>query len=91
MTESMSFRGYDVNDYEVAIQAAVQIEWLESAEIPGGFRPTTMGRELREQAEGLTNEYFFRPWAAMKQDELDEMYDQLTKLRDQLHELKRPR
>lgn len=89
MTESLAFRGYEVADYEVAIQAAVQIEWLESAEISGAFRPTSKGRELREQAEGLTNEYFFRPWSVMKQAELDEMYDQLTKLRDQLHGLKK--
>ena len=91
MTESLAFRGYEVDDYKVAIQAAVQIEWLESAEISGAYRPTPKGRELRAQAEGLTNEYFFRPWSVMKQDELDEMYDQLTKLRDQLHELKKSR
>ena len=89
MTESLAFRGYEVDDYEVAIQAAVQIEWLENAEIPGAFRPTTKGRELREQAEGLTNEHFFRPWSAISPDELDELFDLLTKLRDQLHELKK--
>ena len=89
MTESMAFRGYDVDDYEVAIQAGVEIGWLESAEISGVFRPTLKGKELREQAEELTNEYFFRPWSVMKPDELDEMHTLLTKLRDQLHELKK--
>src|SRR5688500_606959 len=89
MTENMAFRGYDVDDYEVAIQAAVQIEWLENAEISGSFHLTPKGRELREQAEILTNEYFFQPWSVMKEDELDEMYDQLTKLRDQLRGLKK--
>lgn len=89
MMETMAFRGYEVDDYEVAIQAAVQIEWLENAENSRVFRPTPKGRELREQAEILTNEYFFHPWSAMKQDKLDEMYDQLTKLRDQLRELKK--
>jgi len=89
MTESMAFRGYDVNDYEVAIQAAVEIGWLEKDEIPGAFRPTPQGRELREQVEGLTNENFFRPWSALKPDELDELHTLLTKLRDQLHELKK--
>ena len=89
MTESLAFRGYEVDDYKVAIQAAVEIEWLEDAEISGAFRPTPKGRELREQAEGLTNEYFFRPWSVMNPDELDELQDLLTKLRDQLHELKK--
>ena len=89
MTESMAFRGYDVDDYEVALQAAVEIGWLENAEVSGAFRPTPKGRELRVQAEGLTNEYFFRPWSAMKPDELDELYSLLTKLRDELRDLKR--
>jgi len=89
MTKSMAFRGYEVNDYEVAIQAAVEIGWLENMEISGAFRPTATGKELREKAEGLTNEYFFRPWSALKPDELDELFDLLTKLRDQLRELKK--
>ncbi len=89
MSESLAFRGYEVDDYEVAIQAAVEIEWIESAENSGAFRPTRKGRELREQAEALTNEYFYRPWSVMKQEQLDELYDLLTRLRDQLHEYKK--
>ena len=89
MTESMAFRGYDVDDYDVAIQAAVEIGWLESAEISGAFRPTPSGKELREQAEALTNEYFFRPWSALKPAELDELHSLLTKLRDELRQLKK--
>ncbi|MDQ3007329.1 MAG: hypothetical protein M3R47_18335, partial [Chloroflexota bacterium] len=89
MTKSMAFRGYDVDDYEVAIQAAVEIEWLENAETSGAVRPTPKGRELREQAEGLTNEYFFRPWSALKPDELEELHSLLKELRHQLRELKK--
>jgi len=89
MTETMAFRGYDVDDYEVAIQAAVEIDWVESAEVFGAFRPTQKGREMREQVERLTNEYFYKPWSVIEQDKLDEMYDLLTKLRDQLHDHKK--
>lgn len=89
MTESLAFRGYEVDDYEVAIQAAIEIGWVEAADIAFAFRPTSHGRELREQAERLTNEYFYKPWSAMEQDELDEMYELLTKLRDQLRAYKR--
>lgn len=89
MTESMAFRGYGVEDYEVAIQAAIEIGWAESAEIAFAFRPTPKGRELREQVERLTNEYFYHPWSFMEQDELDEIYSLLTKLRDQLRDYKK--
>jgi DNA-binding MarR family transcriptional regulator len=84
MSEVMSFRGYDVEDYDVAIQAAIEIGWVEAAEIPGTFRPTQKGRDLREQVEQLTDEYFFRPWSVLKDEELAELSDLLTRLRDQL-------
>jgi hypothetical protein len=89
MTESMAFRGYGVEDYEVAIQAAIEIGWAESADVAFAFRPTQKGQELREQAERLTNEYFYHPWSFMEEDELSEMYNLLTKLRDQLRDYKR--
>ncbi len=84
MAESMEFRGYDVNDYEVAIQAAVEIGWIETSDAPGKFRPTQKGRELREKVETLTNEYFYRPWSVLTQEELDELYGLLTKFHEQL-------
>ena len=89
MTESMAFRGYGVEDYEVAIQAAIEIGWAESADVAFAFRPTQKGRELREQVERLANEYFYHPWSVMEEDELSEMYILLTKLRDQLRDYKR--
>jgi len=84
MAESMEFRGYDVSEYEVAIQAATQIGWVEASDVPGRFRPTQKGKELREKVESLTNEYFYRPWSVLVQQELDELYDLLTKLHEQL-------
>ena len=89
MTESMAFRGYEVDDYEIAVQAAIEIGWVESAEVAFTFRPTNKGLDLREQVDQLTNDYFFRPWSVLEQDELDEMYNLLTKLRDQLRDLSR--
>ena len=89
MAESMAFRGYEVDDYEVAIQAAIELGWVESADVPFSFRLTPQGRELREQAEQLTNEYFYRPWSVLDHDDLVDLYDLLSKLRDQLRELSR--
>lgn len=86
MTEAMAFRGYEVDDYEIAIQAAIEIGWVESAALPFTFCLTSKGRELREQAEQLTNEYFFQPWSVLEQDELNEMYDLLEMLRNQLRD-----
>jgi hypothetical protein len=85
MAEKMTFRDYEVSDYEVALQAAVEIGWAEVDVHPDTFRLSPQGRELREQAEQLTNEYFYAPWSVLMQAEIDELYDLLTKLRDDLN------
>jgi hypothetical protein len=85
IAETMPFRGYEVSDYEVALQAAVEMGWAEKSDVSGAFCITQKGRELREQTEQLTNEYFYDPWSVMTQGELDELYDLLLKLREQLN------
>jgi DNA-binding MarR family transcriptional regulator len=84
MAETMSFRSYDVEDYEIAIEAIVEIGWAEQAEHPHTFRLTQKGRELREQVERLTNQYFYAPWSVLVQAEIDELYDLLITLRHEL-------
>lgn len=85
LAEAMSFRGYEVDEYAVALQAAVQIGWAEQADASDIFRITPKGRELHEQVEKLTNEYFYAPWSVLTEIELDELYDLLLKLREQLN------
>jgi hypothetical protein len=85
MAENMSFRGYEVEDYEIAIQAAVELGWAEQAGHADTFRLTQKGKELREQVEHLTNEYFYAPWSVLVQNEIDELYDLLITLRRELN------
>jgi len=84
MAEKMTFRGYEVSDYEVALQAAVEIGWAEVERHPDTFRLSPQGIELCEQAERLTDEYFYAPWSVLVGTEFDELYELLTKLRDEL-------
>jgi hypothetical protein len=85
----MAFRGFEVNEYEVAMQAAREIGWLEEAEAPDSYRLTSKGRDLREKVESQTDEYFFQPWSVLTPGEMDELYDLLVKFRDQLRELRK--
>jgi len=89
MAENMSFRGYEVGDYEIAIQAAVEIGWVETAETPNSFRPTQKGSQLREQVEKLTDEYFYRPWSVLTESETQTLHALLAKLHDGLTVYKR--
>jgi len=89
MAERMSFRGYEENDYEVAIQAAVEIGWVEAVNGTNIYRPTSKGRELRSQVEHQTDEYFYRPWSVLTEEDLDELYALLIKLHEKLIEFKK--
>lgn len=89
MAENMTFRGYDKADYDVAIQAAIEIGWVEMGDTPNTFRPTKKGTELREQVDTLTDEYFYRTWSVLTQEEIDTLYVLLTKLRDGLMEYRK--
>ncbi len=89
IAENTSFRGYEVDDYQVALQAAKEIGWLEEAGESGIFRITQKGKDLRERVEHETDEYFYRPWSVLTQEELDELYEALTKLRDGLREIRK--
>jgi len=84
MVEKMAFRGYEEYDFDIAIQAAVELGWAEPAARPGTFRLTQEGVGLRAQAERLTAEYFYRPWSVLSPEELAELYALLTKLRAEL-------
>lgn len=84
IAEKLEFRGYEPFDYQIALDAVVEVGWAELTNIPGTYRPTAKGREIREQVERLTDEYFYRPWSVLMASELDEFYTQLTKLHDQL-------
>lgn len=85
IADSMTFRGYEAHEYDVALQAAAQIGWAERTEAPKSYRITEQGREIRAQAEQLTDEYFYAPWSVLARDELDDLYELLLNLREQLN------
>jgi hypothetical protein len=91
MAVTMAFRGYDVDDYEIAIQAAIEVGWVEEANYPNTFRPTQQGKELRERAEHLTDEYFYAPWSVPTAGEVEELYNLLIKLRNELNVYRKSR
>jgi hypothetical protein len=89
LAESLSFRGYEVSNYEVALEAAAQIGWAEPGGIPGVFCISQQGHGLHERVEQLTNEFFYAPWSVLTPAELDELYALLMKLREQLNSFRK--
>ena len=90
MADKMAFRGYDIEDFEIAIQAAVELGWAEPGQHTSAFHLTESGRELRAQAERLTNAYFYAPWAVLTEVELEELYHLLARLLASLSTYRKP-
>jgi hypothetical protein len=89
LAETMSFRGYELSNYEVALEAAAQIGWAEAGNLPGTFCITQQGHDLRERAERLTDDFFYANWSVLIPAELDELYALLMRLRGQLNSFRR--
>lgn len=84
MAEKMAFRGYALEDYEIAMQAALELGWAQPETHPGKFCLTRQGKQLRQQAERDTNEYFYAPWSVLRQEEIEELHQLLIRLHDGL-------
>ncbi len=84
MAEKMAFRGYALEDYEIAMQAALELGWAQPETHPGKFCLTRQGKQLRQQAERDTNEYFYAPWSVLRQEEIEELHQLLIRLHNGL-------
>jgi len=84
MAEKMAVRGYEAEEYEIAIQAALELGWVQPGDRPDKYCLTGEGRTLRERAEQDTNEYFYAPWSVLTREEITDLHDLLTRLHETL-------
>ncbi len=82
--EELSFRGITREQYASILQELIGRGWLE--ENAGMYGLTAEGKRIREEAEALTDQYFFAPWSCLNESELDELASLSTQLRDGLRE-----
>jgi hypothetical protein len=71
--------------YAQDLQELVNRGWIKN--VSGEFSLTDEGRLIREEAEELTDQYFFAPWNCLGQAELEDMYLLVAQLRDGLRNL----
>jgi len=81
-------RGYDTADYTNALSDLVKRGWL--SETDGLYTLTERGQAVRDEAETLTDRYFYAPWAALNLDEIQELRHLLPQLEAGLQELAQP-
>jgi hypothetical protein len=79
MAEQAWFRGFAAEDYARALVELRGRGWID-----GEGQLTPVGRKLRDAAEHLTDAYFYAPWVALSDDEIQELRVRLLELRNQL-------
>ncbi len=85
LAERLSARGHSMQAYAEALADLEARGWAEKT--ADGYRLTKAGAALRQEAEDMTNRYFFAPWADLSTDEVVALRGLLQRLRDALQSM----
>lgn len=80
--EKVAYRGIPIELVVQNLQNLSERGWIESKD--GEYQLTAEGRRIREEAEALTDRYFFTPWNCLSESELEDLFNMATQLRDGL-------
>lgn len=82
LAEHRQNRGFATAVYAEALDDLIKRGWLTEAE--GIYQVTAKGKQIREDAENLTNQYFEVGLSALNQAEVEELKDLLLTLKEGL-------
>lgn len=85
--DELSFRRITRNEYANILQELVTRGWIIK-EDSDTYQPTAEGRCLRDEAEALTDKYFFAAWDCLSESELEELASLASQLLDGLQNVK---
>ena len=80
--EERSYRGITRDEYASILQELVERGWVQQE--GETYQLTAEGKRIREEAEALTDTYFFAPWSCLSESELEELTSLACQLRDGL-------
>ena len=83
--DELSFRGITRDEYASILQELVERGWVQQN--GETHQPTVEGKRLRDEAEALTETYFFAAWSCLSESELEELSSLAEQLRDGLRAL----
>lgn len=82
LMDELGFRGITRDDYASILQELVERGWIQQD--GENYQPTAEGKRIREEAEALTDTYFFAPWSCLNESELEDLSSLAGQLRDGL-------
>jgi hypothetical protein len=85
--DQLWYRGYAREDYAGALDELARRGWVEAVG-EGRYQITGQGRAVREEAERLTDEYFYAPWrACLSAAEIEELRGRMVGMCERLGEV----
>ncbi len=79
MAEKAAARGITREAYQSALGDLIGRGWVRATG-ESAYEVTGAGRQIREEAEVQTDRDFYTPWTVLNQDEVNDVYDLLTRL-----------
>lgn len=83
--EKLSYRSIPREVYVQDLRELESRNWAQ--EEAGEYRITAEGKRIREEAEALTDRYFFAPWSCSNESDLEDLMNLAIQLRDGLKRL----
>lgn len=80
--DELKFRGITRDEYAQILQELLERGWIE--ETSGAYQLSVEGKRIRDEAEELTDRYFFAPWVCLNEAEQEDLLNLATQLRDGL-------
>lgn len=79
LDQKLDRRGLSADDYRTALQTLIDYGWVMEGE-GGSYNLTASGRKARQEAEDLTDRYFYAPWSVLSDDEITDLKQLLLTL-----------
>ena len=86
MYETLQYNEVPKEVYAADLLGLANQGWVR--EEAGTYRVTEAGKKIRDDAEALTDKYFFAPWSCLSESELEELSSLASQLRDGLKNVK---
>lgn len=78
----LNYRGISRDGYAKILQELMSRGWIKEGS--GDYQLTAEGQKIRQEAEELTDRYFFTPWTCLSDTEQEDLLSLATQLRDGL-------
>jgi len=78
MYEELQYNDVPQEVYTQDLQELAERGWIEDN--GGAYQVTAEGKRIRDEAEALTDQYFFAPWSCLNESELEDLSNLATQL-----------